>query len=139
MTWPFEFQNAQRHFTDFLRAVADRADVEGVNASWTIVDAVLTVFARRLDPAQMLDFAHVLPPLLRAMFIGERTPNDRPVPFAAREHLTIEVLAIRQHHNFAPNNAIEIVAQELRWVTNPAEFEAVLARLPPEATDYWRV
>jgi uncharacterized protein (DUF2267 family) len=139
MTWPFEFQNAQRQFDNFLRGVADAANVETTNASYTIVDAVFTVFARRLTPEQTLAFARVLPPLLRALFIGEPRLTEPPAAFSSRAALTDEVLDIRRHHNFAPPDAINIVARELRRVVDPKAFEKVLSRLPAEAAEYWRV
>jgi uncharacterized protein (DUF2267 family) len=138
MTWPFEYQNAQSQFDRFLRAVADAADVATTNAAYTIVDAVFIVFARRLTPEQVLAFSRVLPPLLRSLFIGERNPEEPARSFGSRAALTAEVLDIRAHHNFAPPDAIEIVARELRRVVDTTELESVLSRLPAGAAEYWR-
>jgi uncharacterized protein (DUF2267 family) len=138
MTWPFEYQNAQRQFDNFLRAVADAANVETTNASYTIVDAVFRVFARRLTPEQTLVFAGVLPPLLRALFIDGRA-SEPPHAFAIPEAMTAEVLDVRPHHNFSPPDAIAIVARELRHVVDAKAFDEVISNLPPEAAEYWRV
>jgi uncharacterized protein (DUF2267 family) len=139
MTWPFEYQNAQRQFEQFLRAVADAANVETTNASYTIADAVFRVFAGRLTGEQALAFAGVLPPLLKALFIDGRDWKEPPQAFASREAMTLEVLDVRAHHNFAPPDAIVIVARELRRVVDPEAFEAVLSRLPADASEYWRI
>jgi uncharacterized protein (DUF2267 family) len=139
MTWPFEYQNAQRQFEQFLRAVADAANVETTNASYTIVDAVFRVFARRLTAEQALAFAGALPPLLKSLFIDGREASEPARGFAAREALTQEVLDVRPHHNFAPPDAIEIVARELRKAVDARAFDRALSALPAEAAEYWRV
>jgi hypothetical protein len=50
---------------------------------------------------------------------------------------TEEVKALRQHHNFAPYNAIADVALTLHAVVGDVDFERCLATLPAFATDYW--
>lgn len=139
MPWPFEYQNAQRQFDSFLRAVADAANVETTNAAYTIVDAVFRVFARRLTPEQTLAFAGALPPLLRALFIDGRNAREPSRVFASREVLTEEVLDVRPHHNFAPPDAIAIVARELRRVADAGTFDEMMSNLPAEAAEYWQV
>lgn len=138
MAIPFEYQNAQRHFQAFLAAVKDAADHETTNQAFTTVDAVFRVFALRLDAAGRLAFARTLPPVLRALFL-EAEPGAAPRPFLSREDMTVEVLKIREHHNFSPANSIFLVARELRRVVEPARFDNALATLPSGAAEYWRV
>lgn len=138
MTVPFEYQNAQRHFQAFLVAVKEAADHETTNQAFTTVDAVFRVFAIRLNAADRLAFARMLPPLLRALFL-EAEPAPEPRPFLTHDEMTAEVLKIREHHNFSPANSISLVAQELQRVVGPAQLDRVLKTLPAGAADYWRV
>lgn len=139
MPMPFEYQHASDDFERFLAEAGERADLTTRNQTWTMVDAVLRVFRRRLTIAQGLRFAEVLPPLLRAMFVMDWSAEAPPLPFASREDLTREVQAVRPHHNFAPDTAIGCVAAALAGRVDAARFAAVLADLPEEARAYWAV
>jgi len=137
MPLPMEYQHASDDFERFLAEAGARADLVTRNQTWTMVDAVLRVFRRRLTVAQGLAFAEVLPPLLRAMFVVDWDIDAAPVPFADRTTLTAEVQAVRGHHNFAPATAIACVAAALRPRVDAAAFDRVLATLPAEARAFW--
>ena len=137
MPLPMEYQHASDDFERFLADARARADLVTRNQTWTMVDAVLRVFRRRLTVAEGLRFAEVLPPLLRAMFVVDWDTTAAPVPFATREAMTVEVQAVRGNHNFAPDTAIADVAAALRAVVEREAFERVLAELPEGARDYW--
>ena len=137
MPMPLEYQHASDDFERFLAAARDRADLTTRNQTWTMVDAVLRVFRRRLTGAEGLRFAAVLPPLLRAMFVMDWDVEAPPLPFASRDALTREVQAVRPHHNFAPDTAIACVAGALRAEVETSAFEAVLAGLPEGARAFW--
>lgn len=137
MPMPFEYQHASEDFERLLADARERADLTTRNQTWTMVDAVLRVFRRRLTVAEGLRFAEVLPPLLRAMFVMDWEIEATPLPFASREAMTREVQAIRPHHNFSPDTAIACVAGAVRAQVDRAAFEAVLAGLPEGARDFW--
>ncbi len=135
MTVPQEYQLAARDFERFLSDIRIAAGFGSSHPAYTTADAVLRVFKRRLNAEQSLRFAAVLPPLVRALFLEE--PPAAPQSFADRESLTQEVLAVREHHNFAPPDAIAIVAAALRKQVNGARFDEVLRDMPAGAAAYW--
>ncbi len=137
MPLPMEYQHASDDFERFLADARERADLVTRNQTWTMVDAVLRVFRRRLTVADGLRFAEVLPPLLRAMFVIDWDVGAAPVPFATREAMTAEVQAVRGNHNFAPDKAIACVAAAVWAAVERAAFARVLAELPEGARDYW--
>jgi uncharacterized protein (DUF2267 family) len=134
---PMEYQHASDDFERFLADARARADLVTRNQAWTMVDAVLRTFRRRLTVAEGLRFAEILPPLLRAMFVVDWDTDAVPVPFASREAMTAEVQAVRGNHNFAPATAITDVAAALRAAVDVAAFERALATLPEGARDFW--
>lgn len=67
MTWPQEYQRAAFEFERFMVAARDAAALSTTNQSWTMAEAVLRVFRRRLTVAQAIVFGNALPPLLRAV------------------------------------------------------------------------
>ncbi|WP_333824542.1 DUF2267 domain-containing protein [Pinisolibacter sp.] len=132
-----EYQHASDDFERFLADARERADLVTRNQIWTMVDAVLRVFRRRLTASEGLRFAEVLPPVLRAMFVTDWDVDAEPVPFADRAAMTEEVQAVRGNHNFAPDTAIACVAGALRAAVDPQAFERVLETLPAGARDFW--
>ncbi len=139
MPLPMEYQHASDDFERFLADVRQRADLTTRNQTWTMIDAVLRVFRRRLTVAEGLGFAEILPPLLRAMFVVDWDSEAAPLPFGSRAEMTAEVQAVRGHHNFAPDTAIADVAATLRAHVDRRTLETVLATLPEGARDYWMV
>ena len=137
MPMPSEYQHVGDDFERFLAEARERADLATRNQTWTMVDAVLRVFRRRLTIGQGLRFAEVLPPVLRAMFVMDWSAEAAALPFASREALTREVQAVRPHHNFAPDTAIGCVAAALAGHVDRARFAAVVADLPEGARDFW--
>ena len=105
----------------------------------TAVDAVLQVFRRRLNAQEGLEFASVLPSVLRAIFVHNWDVTEPRAEFYDREKLVSEVKAVRVNHNLTPDNAIEATAWAVRRSTNQRDFERVLAKLPAEARDFWHV
>ena len=137
MPLPMEYQHASDDFERFLAEARGRADLTTRNQTWTMIDAVLRVFRRRLTVAEALRFAEILPPLLRAMFVVDWDVEAAPLPFGSRDALTAEVRSVRPHHNFAPPTAIADVAATLRAHVDPTALETVLATLPEGAREYW--
>ncbi len=107
--------------------------------AYTAVDAVFQVFRHRLTAQQGLDFAGVLPSVLRAIFVNGWDVTVPPVPFSERSALIAEAKEIRVNHNLTPDNAIEATAWAVRRCTNKGDFERVLAQLPDEAAAFWHI
>lgn len=137
MPMPQEYFTASRDFDRFMEDAKTALGHHSHHQTYTSVQAVLTVFRRRLAVGDALRFADVLPPVLRAIFVADWDADAAQRPFGPREDLVAEVQAFRPHHNFAPPDAIETVARVLRDHVDARDFERVLARLPAEARDYW--
>ena len=137
MTVPLEYAHASEAFERFMVEARDPLGLTTSHQTFTVVEAVLWVFRRRLDAGGVAAFAQVLPAVLRAMFIEGWNPADPPAPFADRAVLSREVQAVRGQHNLAPDDAIETVARILRRHLDAKAFDAVLARLPQGAAAYW--
>jgi len=139
MTWPLEYQRASQDFERFMVTARDAAGLATTNMAWTMVEGVLLAFRRRLAVCEAIEFANVLPPLLRALFLGNWHPSGEAAPFNPREALTEEVRSLRAQHNFSPPNAIEAVAAALRGSVDEPSLERALAKLPPQASEFWAV
>ena len=87
-------------------------------------------------PQQALDFAAVLPAIPRALFVQDWTLAE-PQPWADRAAILAEVKALRRHHNFAPDSAIEAVSCAVHRVVRPDLLRCALQRIGPEALAFW--
>lgn len=139
MPMPWTYRHASKEWRAFLDDVKERMSLESDNMAYTAVDAVFQVFRRRLTAQQGLDFASVLPCVLRAIFVNGWEVTAPPVSFPERRALIEEVKQVRVNHNLTPDNAIEATAWAVRRCTNAREFERVLARLPDGAAAFWHV
>ena len=139
MTIPMEFQHASEEFEAFLRDAQDASGLTTRNQTYTMVQAVLQTFRRRLEIRDAIRFAAVLPPILRALFITDWDPDEPKRSFTSRTDFTREVQSLRRDHNFSPETAIHDVAVALRrWVAKET-FDGILDQLPPGAADFWRI
>lgn len=137
MTLPFQYQNASLEFERFLVDARDQAGLATTNMAWNMVVGVLHTFRRRLTVRQVIQFSAVLPPVIRALFLEQWDPDQAVTGFGTEAQLLEEVRSVRPAHNFSPQNAIAAVARALRSRVDQAEFDRVLAELPPEAAKYW--
>ncbi len=137
MTVPLEYAHASEAFERFMSEARDALGLTTSHQTFTVVEAVLWVFRRRLDAAGVAAFAQVLPAVLRAIFIEGWDPAAPALAFLGRSQLAREVQAVRGDHNLAPDDAFETVAAVLRRHVDAKAFDAVLARLPSDAARYW--
>ncbi len=137
MTVPMEYQHAGEVFERFLQRAREQSGLATRNQTYTMVQAVLLVFRRRLDIRQAIAFAGVLPPVLRAVFVADWDLDAPVLPFADRATLTREVQALRRDHNFAPDSAIADVAAALWLVCDRQALQNVLQGLPEGAVSFW--
>jgi uncharacterized protein (DUF2267 family) len=139
MPVPFEYQNASMQFDRLLVDARDNADLATTNMTWNMVVGVLHTFRRRLSARQALEFAALLPPVIRALYLEGWDVDAAPVPFGARSALLAEVRSVRDEHNFAPDNAIAAVAAALRRQVDVERLDRLLASLPDGAKEYWAI
>jgi uncharacterized protein (DUF2267 family) len=137
MPVPMEYRLASQDFDRFLAEVAEATGLATRNQAYTTTQAVLQAFRRRLDPAQAIAFAQVLPAMLRALFVMDWDPQEPRVADWDRAAMTEEVRRLRIDHNFSPDTAIADVARVLRGHVDAAAFARCLATLPPEAQAFW--
>ena len=137
MPMPMQIAHATDEFNSFLADAGKELDLVTRNQVYTTVQSVLVVFRRRLSAEQILIFAQVFPPVLKAIFIDGWQPDEQISSFGARQDWISEVKDIRKHHNFSPDNAIEIVAQCIWSIVETEAFTAALHAIGPEAEAYW--
>jgi len=134
---PLEYQNASLQFERFLVDARDNAGLATTNMAWNMVVGVLQTFRRRLNVKQVVQFASLLPPVLRSLFIEDWDVEAVPMPFGSSAELLEEVRSVRHEHNFSPDNAIPAVAAALRKHVDAQAFERMLSALPQPARDFW--
>lgn len=137
MTVPNEFEFASAEFSAYLRDARDTAGLTSTHQAFTMTEGVLQAFRRRLSLRDAIAFAQVLPAGLRALFVKDWNPDEPVRPFADRLTMTAEVQALRGDHNLSPDSAIADVAAALRRHVDEPLFDAVLARLPTGAVEFW--
>jgi uncharacterized protein (DUF2267 family) len=139
MPLPFEYQNASLQFDQFMVDARNFAGLATTNMTWNMVIGVLHTFRRRLPAQDVLRFADVLPPVIRALFLENWDITQPIAEFGSPEQLIAEVRSVRFQHNFSPDNAIEAVAAALRKNVDLVALERVLNKLPPDARTYWQI
>ncbi|TLP46839.1 DUF2267 domain-containing protein [Cohaesibacter sp. CAU 1516] len=137
MPMPLEIAHASEVYETTLLALKDDLDLTTRNQTYTVLEAVLVVFRRRLSAAEILRFAGLLPPVARAIFVAGWDEHEGKEVFGCREDWTREVKGLRQHHNFAPDDAIRVVVATLRRHMDEAALDQLLGQLPDGAVDYW--
>lgn len=138
VTIPMEYRQASADFDRFIVDARDIAALQTTNQAYTMVQAVLYTFRRRLEISDALLFANALPPVLRAIFVADWDLEEPTLPFSERRAMTREVQAFRGNHNVSPETAIADVAAALRRNVDKTLLDRVRARLPAGAVDFWR-
>ncbi|HEU5207788.1 MAG TPA: DUF2267 domain-containing protein [Longimicrobiales bacterium] len=139
MTAPQEYQRATDHFYDYLVDLRDIIGFTTTNPAYTATEAVFRTFRRRVSIADAIRFATVLPAGLRALFVADWDPEEPRLEFTDRATMTREIQSLRPNHNYSPDSAISDVARAVRKHVDQQALERVLARMPPEAADFWSV
>ncbi|MEM8730540.1 MAG: DUF2267 domain-containing protein [Pseudomonadota bacterium] len=139
MPQPWTYRHASKEYAAFLEDVKAAMSLTSDNMAYTAVDGVFQCFRARLTAQQGLDFAAVLPAVLRAIFVAGWRPGDPLRPWSDRATLISEVKALRRHHNLTPDHAIDATAYALRRCTRARDLDRVLAGLGPQAQAFWHV
>jgi uncharacterized protein (DUF2267 family) len=134
-----EFQHASEDFEAFLRDAREISGLDTRNQTYTMVQAVLLTFRRRLSVIEPIRFANILPPVLRALFVTDWDPEEPQREFTDRADLTREVQALRRNHNFSPETAIRDVATALRRHVDKTALDDLLGHMPRGAAQFWEV
>ncbi len=137
MPVPSEYARASDRFYSLLVEARDAAGLGSTHQAYTMLQGVLQVFRRRLDVADAIRFAAVLPPLVRALFVADWDVDEPKRKFGDRAGMTEEVRSLRAAHNFAPDTAIGDVARTLRRYVDEETFDRLLAGLPEGAAAFW--
>jgi uncharacterized protein (DUF2267 family) len=135
---PWTYRHATREWQAFLSDARDAMDLVSDNATYTAVQGVLQAFRCRLTPQQTIDFAQILPSVLRAILVAD-WQITAPHPPGTRADWTREARALRPHHNQTPENCVAATALALRKSVQQQDLDRVLARLPGFATEFWSV
>ena len=138
MTVPMELRQAQVEFDRFLVALRDHAMLQTTNQTYTMLEAVLLAFRRRLLPREVMVFADALPPILRAIFVKGWDPSGEAIPFLTPADHQKDVMALRPDHNLSTPTAIRDVGETLRTHLGAQSFAALLAELRPQAREFWQ-
>ncbi|RVI55554.1 DUF2267 domain-containing protein, partial [Sinorhizobium meliloti] len=84
VTIPMEYRQASADFDRFIVDARDIAALQTTNQAYTMVQAVLYTFRRRLEISDALLFANALPPVLRAIFVADWDLEEPTLPFSER-------------------------------------------------------
>ena len=136
MPMPWIYRQATREWQAFLADARTAMDLSSDNTTFTAVEGALRAFRRRLTSQQAIDFAQVLPSVLRALFVADWQLAE-PVPPGTRTDWTAEAMALRPHHNLTPPNCVEATALALRQSVLREDIDRVLATLPRFAAEFW--
>ncbi|HLQ18816.1 MAG TPA: DUF2267 domain-containing protein, partial [Tabrizicola sp.] len=93
MPMPWTYRQASREWAAFLAEARTAMNLDSDNSTYTAVEGVLRSFRRRLTPQQAVDFAQVLPSVLRALFVSNWRLDEGPVPPGTRADWTAEAMA----------------------------------------------
>ncbi len=136
---PWAYRHATKDWQAFLADAKEGLGTPTDHTTYTAVQGVLLAFRNRLSPRQVVEFAALLPAVLRALVVTDWDPDAPPLPWADRDALEAEARALRPDHNLTPEHPIAPVARALwRCVRHP-DMQRVLARIGPEAEAFWHV
>lgn len=137
MPMPMEYFQASTDFDAFMSDLLDISLLKTRHQAYTMLQSVLQVFRRRLTLPQAIEFAGILPPVLRAIFVSDWDTSEPLKPFEPREQLMAEVRQLRHNHNLSTPTAIEDVTKAIRRHVDEARMTALLQRLPEGALAFW--
>ncbi|MFD1742925.1 DUF2267 domain-containing protein [Cypionkella sinensis] len=139
MPMPWTYRQATREWQAFLEDAKAAIGTPTDHSTFTAVEGVLRAFRNRLTPQQAIDFAQILPAVLRALFVADWRLDAQPLPAGTRVDWTTEAKSLRPHHNLAPDGCVAGTALALRQSVHRADLERVLRHLPAFATEFWSV
>lgn len=134
-----EYRQASVDFDRFMEDLKEVSMLRTSHQAYTMLQAVLQVFRRRLTVQQALEFANILPPVLRAIFVSDWDSTEEPREFGTEAEMMAEVRSLRHNHNLSTDSAIRDVAEAVRSNIDPVVLDRALSKLPKAAFDFWRM
>ncbi|AVX05827.1 hypothetical protein MXMO3_03322 [Maritalea myrionectae] len=138
MPMPQEYQRASIIYDQILTDLCDELHLATRNQTYTLLQSVLLAFRRRLTAPQVLQFASLLPPIARAIFVKDWDEREYLPDFGSEGDLIEEIKDVRRAHNFADGHAIKGVTHVLRHHMDEAKLDAALAEISDDAVAYWQ-
>ena len=138
MPMPYSYRHASEEWSALLKNLREETLIASENVLYTCIQAVLISFRARLSVQQALDFADLLPAVLRAVFVSD-WQVAWPLPWSGREEIRAEMRALRPDHNFCPPELLEHLLRAIPATTRQMDLERVLDRIGPEARAFWRL
>ena len=136
MPYPAEYQRASDDFQNFLTKLKAPANLGSSHQVYTMVQGVLLSFRCRLAPNQILEFAGLLPAVLRAIFVADW--QEEPLEAGGNPaQWKKEIQGLRASHNFAPDDARVLTTQALRVLMEAGRLDAILKKIGPWAVEFW--
>ncbi len=135
--FPAEYQRATDDFYAYLQTLRDIAMFTDSHPPYTITQAVFQVFRRRLELADAIRFAQLLPVGLRALFVADWDPAEPRRSFGPRDDMVRELCDLRPEHNYSDRSSISDVAMALRRHVDSQRLDSLLATFPDGAAEFW--
>jgi uncharacterized protein (DUF2267 family) len=138
MPMPFTYRSATEDYEKYLEDLRAISMLQTWNQCYTMTRSVFHVFRSHVEPQVALDFAQMLPAVLRAIFVEDWDLSAKITPFPDIAARAAEVKAIRADHNFSTDTAIAEVALALRHAMKKEDHEFIMRKLPPDAAAFWK-
>lgn len=137
MPMPQEYQLAHIVYNQILTGLCEELHLATRNQTYSLLQSVLLTFRRRLTAPQVLQFASLLPPIVRAIFVKDWNEREYQPAFGGANELIADVKDLRRAHKFADDHAIRAVSHILRRYMDKAKLDAALADISDEAIAFW--
>lgn len=140
MTYPQEYQRATDEFKAFLGDVMSHGSLPTRNVAYTMAQAVLQAFRRRLTLEEAILFAGILPGAVRGFFVADWNPNEPHIAFDAQADMMAEIKSLRPDHNLSQlsENPVADVAFALKACVGEETFERTLKAISDDAVTFWQ-
>lgn len=140
MPYPQEYQRATDEFKAFLGNVMTHGSLPTRNVAYTMTQAVLQAFRRRLTLEEAIRFAGVLPGAVRGFFVSDWDPSEPRKPFDDQADMMAEIKSLRPDHNLSQlsENPVSDVAFALKACVGEEAFERTLKAISHDAVVFWQ-
>ena len=138
MPFPIEYAKASAEFYSFMDDIKQQADFHSFHVTYTMVQGVFQVFRRRVSVKEALKFADCLPVGLRALFVKDWDVDEPIKAFTSLREMNDEVKELRSQHNFARDDAIQIVVKVLPKHVEKIHYDKMMAQMSEEIKGFWQ-
>jgi uncharacterized protein (DUF2267 family) len=138
MPFPIEYARSTEEFYKFMNEVKYEADFHSFHVTYTMVQSVFQVFRRRVEIQEALNFANCLPVGLRALFVKDWDTSETIKPFENLDIMNDEVKELRNQHNFAREDSIQIVARVLPNHVEKIYYTKMMESMSKDVQTFWQ-